>query len=177
MKKQKRIYNITRKDKKRKSKKRPWLLISNWVTKYRKLIKALNTVYRSEEGCEIFATVWSPNLFLKVLKRQRFTCSFCTAKKTNSERNCETRNFTSIFFLFAKNEPTVSDNEVTRNAFRSIRIETQVQKNRDNNIIVTGLITEDGRIAVCDVAKEIGGSLTATSFKNRRLGKVNKHVV
>ena len=59
----------------------------------------------------------------------------------------------------------------------SIRIEAQAHRNRLNNPIVTGLITEDDFIAVCDIAKEIGVTLTDTSFNTPELGKVNKHLV
>ena len=65
---------------------------------------------------------------------------------------------------------------LTPTSVRSIRIEAQARKNRDNNIIVTGLITEDDCIAVYDIAKEIGVTLTDTSFRIRRFSKDNKHV-
>ena len=45
-----------------------------------------------------------------------------------------------------------------------------------NNIIVTGLITEDDCMVVCDITKEIYVKLTDLSFKVRRIGNDNKHV-
>ena len=62
-------------------------------------------------------------------------------------------------------------------AVKSIRLHAQAQKNRDINIIVTGLIAEDNCLAACDIEKAIGVTLTDTSFKFRRFGKDNKHVV
>ena len=82
-----------------------------------------------------------------------------------------------FFASIAKNEPTLPHNEVTPTAVRSIYIEAQAQKNRDNNNFVTGLITEDDCYAVFDITKEIGVTLTDTSFKIRRFGKNNKCVV
>ena len=83
----------------------------------------------------------------------------------------------SIFCLIAKNEPTVPHNQLTPTAVRSICIETQAQQYSENNIIVIGPITVDNCNAVRDIAKEIGVTLTDTSFKIRRFGKDNKHVV
>ena len=44
-------------------------------------------------------------------------------------------------------------------AFTLTCIEAQTQKNRNNNSIVTLLVTEDNCIAVCYIAKEIGVAL------------------
>ena len=76
-----------------------------------------------------------------------------------------------------QNDPSVPHNELTSTAVRSIRIEAQAQKNRDSIIIVTGLITESYCIVVCDIAKEIGITLTDTFFKIRRFLKDNKQAV
>ena len=72
-------------------------------------------------------------------------------------------------------EPKVLHNELTPTVVRSFRIAAQTQKNKDINFFVTGLITEDNSMAVCNIAKEIAVTLTYTSFKVRRFGKDNKH--
>ena len=73
-----------------------------------------------------------------------------------------------------ENEPTVLHNELTPTVVRSIRIEAQTQKNIGNNIIVIAFITGEDCLAVHDIVKEIGATLTDTSFKVRRFGKDNK---
>ena len=88
-----------------------------------------------------------------------------SADKTNAAR---IRQYSLSFNANTSGAPT---------AVKSIRLHAQAQKNRDINIIVTGLIAEDNCIAVCDIEKAIGVTLTDTSFKIRRFGKDNKHVV
>ena len=60
---------------------------------------------------------------------------------------------------------------------RKIRNEVQDQNNWNIVIILTRLITEYHCIVVCDIAKEIGVTLTATSLKIRNFGHDKKHVV
>ena len=59
---------------------------------------------------------------------------------------------------------------------RSFRTEAQAEKNWNENIIVSGHNTEDECMAVCDIAKKNGVTLTNNSIKVRRFGKDNKHV-
>ena len=65
---------------------------------------------------------------------------------------------------------------MTLSVVGSIRTEDQAQRNRENNIIVTGPITENDCIAVFDVAEEIGVTLTETPFDVQKFGEDNKHV-
>ena len=55
-------------------------------------------------------------------------------------------------------------------------MKVRLREKKDQNIIITGLITEDDCIAECEMTKEIGLTLTDTAFKFRRFGRDNKHV-
>ena len=92
------------------------------------------------------------------------------------ERNVKLEVLHQSFASIAKNELRVPHNELTVTVVRSTRIEVQVQKNRDNNISITDLDTEDDCIAACGVRKEIDATLMDTSFKVLRFRKDNKHV-
>ena len=86
-------------------------------------------------------------------------------------------NLRQSFASIAKNEPTVTQNELTPTTAGSIRVEAQGQRSRDHNKFVTGLITADDCFAVCENVKEIGVTFTDNSFKIRRFGKDIKNVV
>ena len=75
------------------------------------------------------------------------------------------------FASFAKKKPTVPYTELTPTAVKSIGIEAQAQKNRDNNILVTGLITEHDCIAVLRIQNRLVSHSRILPSESRGLPK------
>ena len=80
--------------------------------------------------------------------------------------NLTERNVKPKVASIAKKQPTVPNNQLRPTVVRSTTgLKKPRLKNRAINIIVTGLITEDDCIALCDIVQEIGLTLIDTFFK------------
>ena len=156
----------------KKCKKRPWFVMSNWMTKYRKPMKELNTGCTARKVVKYLQCFSCQNYSQKEFEGQPFICDTVLLKILLIEQNYKTSNFR----LNCEKWTYSPHNKLTPTVVRSIRIEVQAQKLEIITLLSLVLILKTIAWQYATLRKRFGVTLTDICFKIWRFGKDNKHV-